>query len=109
MSSSRPSTRSLPGLRSPYLGAQALRFRAGSPARGRAAIEQLFEAAAKRFRELEIPFWLAVTLLEHGELTGDTALLDEAREIFERLERRPWLERAGALAGTSAEPVPASS
>ena len=38
-------------------------------------------------------FWLAVTLLEHGELIGDTALLDEAREIFEQLEARPWLER----------------
>ena len=61
------------------------------------------------FRELGLPFWLAVTLLEHGELTGDTALLDEAREIFEGLKATPWLERAGALARTSAEPVPAST
>ena len=56
------------------------------------ATEQ-FDAAAKRFRELGVPFWLAVTLLEHGELTGDESLLDEAREIFEELEARPWLER----------------
>ena len=39
------------------------------------------------FRELGVVFWLAVTLLEHGELIGDTALLDEAREIFEQLRR----------------------
>jgi tetratricopeptide (TPR) repeat protein len=80
-----------PGLRSPYLGAQALRFRARLAAADDASA--LFEAAAKRFRELGVVFWLAVTLLEHGELSGDTALLDEAREIFEQLEARPWLER----------------
>jgi predicted amidophosphoribosyltransferase len=33
------------------------------------------------------------TLLEHGELIGDTALLDEAREIFEQLGATPWLAR----------------
>ena len=80
-----------PGLRSPYLGAQALRFRARLAAEDDAPT--LFEAAAKRFRELKIPFWLAVTLLEHSELTGDTALLDEAREIFEQLQASPWLAR----------------
>ena len=35
-----------------------------------------FEAAAERFREIGLPFWLAVTLLEHGELTGDEASLE---------------------------------
>ena len=70
--------------------------RAASAAR-LAGDQQSFEAAAaERFRELGIPFWLAVTLLEHGELTGDESLLDEAREIFERLKATPWLERAGA-------------
>ena len=54
---------------------------------------ELFDAAAKRFPRADVPFWLAVTLLEHSELTGDAALLDEAREIFEQLEARPWLER----------------
>ena len=93
-----------PGLRSRYLDAQALRFRARLAGSAEAAIEQ-YEAAEKRFRELGVVFWLAVTLLEHGELTGDTALLDEAREIFEGLKATPWLERAGAR--TSAEPVPA--
>jgi len=82
------------GLRSPYLDAQATRFRARLAAEDDAPA--LFEAAAKRFRELKIPFWLAVTLLEQGELTGDASLLGEAREIFERLEARPWLERIEA-------------
>jgi predicted ATPase/class 3 adenylate cyclase len=62
-----------------------------------------FKAAAGLFREIGIPFWLAVTLLEHGEwLTGqgraeDAApLLNEARAIFDRLAARPWLERVDA-------------
>ncbi len=83
-----------PGLRSPYLGAQALRFRARLATADDAPA--LFDAAAMRFREQKNPFWLAVTLLEHSELTGDTALLDEAGEIFEQLEARPWLERLAA-------------
>ncbi|HEU5206458.1 MAG TPA: adenylate/guanylate cyclase domain-containing protein, partial [Gaiellaceae bacterium] len=67
-----------PGLRPPFLDAQAQRFRA----RMSGDIEG-FKAAAAGFREYGIPFWLAVTLLEHGELTGDQAPLGEAREIFE--------------------------
>jgi class 3 adenylate cyclase/tetratricopeptide (TPR) repeat protein len=77
-----------PGRRSPYLGAQAQRFRArigGDEAR--------YTAAADRFRELGVVFWLAVTLLEHGELTGDEESLAEAREIFDELNATPWLER----------------
>ena len=81
-----------PGLRSPYLGAQALRFRARLALSEDEAIEQ-FDAAAKRFRELGVVFWLAVTLLEYSELIGDTALLDEARGIFEQLRASPWLAR----------------
>ena len=85
-----------PGLRSPYLSAQALRFRARLATSDDAAIEN-YEAAAKRFRELGVVFWLAVTLLEHSELTGDAAFLDEAREIFESLSAQPWLERIDAV------------
>ena len=90
-----------PGLRPPFLEAQAQRFRAriSGDAEG-------YKAAAGGFREYNLPFWLAVTLLEHGELTGDLALLDEAREIFERLEARPWLERLAAAAPMRTE-VPA--
>jgi hypothetical protein len=51
-----------------------------------------YEAAAERFRELNLPFWLAVTLLEQGEEAG----LAEAREIFERLEATPWLAQVTA-------------
>jgi hypothetical protein len=93
-----------PGLRSPYLGAQVLRFR-GRPATGDAA-ESLLDAAAKRFAELSIPFWRAVTLLELGELAGDDAALEEAREIFEDLKATPWIERCDAATSVRAE-VPA--
>jgi len=89
------------GTRPPYLDAQARRFRARMD--GNAAG---FEAAAAIFRELSLPFWLAVTLLEHGELTGDQSSLAEAREIFERLGAHPWLERLQAAASQPAE-VPA--
>jgi hypothetical protein len=47
-----------------------------------------------------IPFWLAVTLVEHGEWLIDQGhapeaepLLREARAIFEQLKAGPWLER----------------
>jgi tetratricopeptide (TPR) repeat protein len=86
------------GTRPPYLEAQTKRFRArldGDPSH--------YEAAAAGFRELGLPFWLAVTLLEHGELTGDETSLAEAREIFERLRARPWLERLEAASSPHAE------
>jgi len=87
-----------PGLRPPYLEAQAHRFRARLEGN-----EASYRAAAERFRELEIPFWLGVTLLEHGEERG----LAEAREIFERLEATPWLERVTAAAAEQQAHVPA--
>ena len=93
-----------PGLRSPYLSAQALRFRARLAASDNAAVES-FETAAKRFRELGVQFWLGVTLLEHAELTGDASLLDEAREIFERLRATPWLERLEKVGATAKVPA----
>ncbi len=62
-----------------------------------------YEDAAGRFRELGMPFWLAVTLLEHGELTGDASLLAEAREVFEYLRATPWLDRLEAGAPERAE------
>jgi tetratricopeptide (TPR) repeat protein len=91
-----------PGRRTPFLEAHssrlgarlsALRDDGGDVASG-------FKGAIGLFREIGVPFWMAVTLLEHGEwLTGQdraddaTTSLTEAREIFERLEARPWLER----------------
>jgi len=98
-----------PGSRPPYLDAQARRFRArldGDPSG--------FAVAEVAFRNLSLPFWLAVTQLEHGEWLAaqgraDEAepLLTEAREIFERLEAAPWLERVTAAARTQQPQVPA--
>src|SRR5829696_2542275 len=93
------------GHRPPFLQAQRLRVRARlTAAQGlRDGVEAGFKAAAGMLRELGVPFWLAVTLLEHAEwLVMDTdaqraePLLAEAAEIFERLDAQPWLERLAA-------------
>jgi hypothetical protein len=65
-----------------------------------AAVEPGFAAALQGFRQVGMPFEIAVTLLElaewlaaqsrHGEAEP---ALTEAREILERLKARPWLER----------------
>jgi len=106
----------LPPGRSPqFLQALAARFRATLAARRGDAeeVERLFKQAAGRFRELSVPFYLAVTALEHGEWLvaegrADEAdpLLAESREIFERLGAQPWLERLERVGGVRAE-VPA--
>jgi hypothetical protein len=71
--------------------------------------ERLFKGAAGLFRELAMPFYLAVTQLEHAEWLvahdrPDEAgpLLTEAGEAFERLEATPWLERLEAVAPADA-------
>jgi hypothetical protein len=70
------------------------------------------------FRELAVTFYLAVTELESSEWLvaqgrGEEAepLVAEAREIFERLEAKPWLERLMQLSpiGRETEAVTASS
>ena len=81
------------GSRPPFLAAQAIRFRARMEGDASGYV-----VAGTIFRELGLPFWLAVTLLEHAELTGDEESLAEAREIFEALQATPWLERAEAAA-----------
>ncbi len=97
------------GRRAPYLEAQASRFAARL-----SGDERGYEAASRLFRELENPFWLAVTELERVEWLvqqdrEDEAepLLAEATEIFERLQARPWLERVTAATRTQPPPVPA--
>ena len=98
-----------PGETTPYLMAQAARFRAklsaGEDDRG-------FRTALAAFRVLAMPFWEAVTLLEQSEWlfarAEDAAALPrmvEAQEIFERLHAQPWLERLSRL--TSPESVSA--
>jgi class 3 adenylate cyclase len=73
-------------------------------------IDPLLVRAAALFREVGMPFWLAVTLLEHAEwlaAAGRAAesepLVREAREIFERLRAAPWLERAERLEAPDAQ------
>ena len=79
-----------PGERPPLLEAHAHRFRAKLT-----GDDAGYRAAEALFGELELPFWLGVTLLEHGEASGSEALVAEARGLFERLGATPWLERAG--------------
>ena len=93
-----------PGLRPQFLNAQVARFRAQFAARRGEAeeAERLFKGAGGLFQELAVPFHLAATRLEHadwlaaqGRAEEAQPLLAEAREIFERLEAKPWLERLG--------------
>ena len=104
------------GKRSPSLRAQAARFRARlAAARGeQARVEQWFKTAEAVFREHGLVFHLAVTELEHaewlvaqGRAEDAEPLLAEARQIFERLEAAPWLERVTAAAAEPQAHVPA--
>ena len=102
-----------PGLRPPYLEAHAHRFHARLAGADESAATG-FAAAAAGFRGLGIVFWLAVTMLEHAEwlvAAGRTAeseaLLNEAGEIFERLEAAPWLERLAAARADRRDRIPA--
>jgi class 3 adenylate cyclase/tetratricopeptide (TPR) repeat protein len=108
-----------PGRLPQFLRAHSLRFRGRlASSRDTAEAEQLFTSAAELFRQLDYTFYLAVTLLEQAEwLTTQNrggegvALLEEAGEIFQRLQAKPWLERlAKALPpGTKARTVGAPS
>jgi predicted ATPase/DNA-binding SARP family transcriptional activator/tetratricopeptide (TPR) repeat protein len=89
--------------RTPYVEAHEQRFAARLAARrGEAdAVEPSFLRATDIFRELSTPFYVAVALLERGEWLAEQGrgedaepLLVEARETFQRLKARPWLERA---------------
>ena len=95
-----------PGSVTPFIRAMTDRLRARfDPAAPEA--EGLFKRAAGLFRELGTPFYLACTLLEHGEWLASARrahdaepLLEEARATFERLEAAPWLERLDAIASS---------
>jgi ATP/maltotriose-dependent transcriptional regulator MalT len=96
-----------PGEVTPFLRGHTARFRALLDARrGRdEAVDESFLAAEATFREFDVAFYLAVTRLEHAEwLVGQgrsseaELLLTEARETFDHLEARPWLERVEAVA-----------
>jgi class 3 adenylate cyclase/tetratricopeptide (TPR) repeat protein len=99
------------GETTPYWRAQSSRLEARfAMARGESdAVEPGFKTAAGLFREIGIPFWLGVTLTEHGEWLGEQGrpdegepLLDEARGVFDRLRAVPWRDRADRAAGARA-------
>jgi len=99
-----------PGEVTPYLRAQGARFAARLAAlRGEHdRVEPGLAAAISAFRELSMPFHVAMTQLELGEWLvsqdrGDDAapILLEAREVFERLGARPWVERVDATTASS--------
>jgi tetratricopeptide (TPR) repeat protein len=102
-----------PGHRPRFLQAHSLRFRGRMAARREDAeqAEHNFASAVALFRELGLPFCLAVTLVEQGEWLSTQTRLDEvvvvageASEIFERLEAAPWLERVARTLSPSLEP-----
>src|SRR5262249_32949358 len=103
------------GRRPPFLRGQAARYKARLAAAqgGGEGVEQGFKTAGAVFREHGLPVVVAVTELEHGEwLVGQgraeeaEPLLSESREIFERLEATPFLERVDAAMHGRAEEVP---
>jgi predicted ATPase len=92
-----------PGDGSHFLRAHSARCRAHLADRAGDAerAHRLFKGAAGLYREIGTPLFLGIVLLEHSEWLaregrgGEAeSLLSEAREIFDRLEARPWLERA---------------
>jgi predicted ATPase/class 3 adenylate cyclase len=94
------------GFRPPFVVAQARRLRArldNDPA-GCAA-------AAAGFDELGMPFWAAVSCLEHAELLGAgeeaEQLLADARETFQLLKAKPWLDRVDAAYAGARTKIPA--
>ena len=103
-----------PGGLRPLLRAHGARFGAR-----RAALDgdattanAAFLAAADMYREIEMPFELAVVRLEHAEWLAESGraaeaepLLDEARATFERLRARPWLERVNRVELAATEPA----
>jgi hypothetical protein len=101
-----------PGLRPPSLGALVHRARARLADSAERATAEL-AAAEATFRDLGLPFWLAVTRLEHAEVLaaegrGEDAerMAAEAHATFAELRAQPWVERAAALAGSAAtEPI----
>jgi tetratricopeptide (TPR) repeat protein len=99
-----------PGELTPLLSGVRARFRGRLAAIVGGDAEHWFAEAETLYSELGTPFHLAVTQLEHAEwLTGRgeagdaEPLLRQARETFERLRAKPWLERIGTIAGVATE------
>jgi predicted ATPase/DNA-binding SARP family transcriptional activator len=95
-----------PGDRTAFVEAHHSRFVAQLAARRGEddAVEPGLRRATALFRELSMPFYVALTLLDHGDWLAahdhpDEAepLFAEAREVFERLQAKRWLEQATRL------------
>jgi tetratricopeptide (TPR) repeat protein len=87
-----------PGEQGAFLQAQKARFRARLPEHD---AETELATAERLLADSETPFYAAVVQLERAELLlgegrADEAgpLIEQARETFDRLGARPWLERA---------------
>ena len=107
-----------PGQRRHFQLAHAMRARAAlGAARGEdAGVEDARKGAIGLFREIDYPFWTAVTMYEHAAWLGDRQretdaepFVADARQIFRGLGATPWLARLDALgiavAATSTEAV----
>jgi class 3 adenylate cyclase/tetratricopeptide (TPR) repeat protein len=97
-----------PGLRPPFLEAQARRLRARrQPPEAAAAA---YAAAAQQFGDIQMPFWAAVSRLEQaealvaaGQAEAAAEPLRAARAELERLEARRWLPRVEAVGEQTGE------
>jgi predicted ATPase len=96
------------GGRPQSMAAHAMRHRAliGAATGDDGRSDQLFRRASALFRELAMPFPMAVTLFEHARwLAGAGAaaeaapLIATAGEVFARLDAQPWLDRLNHIPG----------
>jgi class 3 adenylate cyclase/tetratricopeptide (TPR) repeat protein len=90
-----------PSNRTPRVVSNEARFRGrllGLRGDQEAAAQHLADAV-EGLRALQTPYPMAIALLEQAELRVDdpAPLAAEAREIFERLGAKPWLERIDAF------------
>jgi tetratricopeptide (TPR) repeat protein len=94
-----------PGRLAPSLRAHAARFRGRLAADDGDTLkaERGFASATSTFGEFGMPFWVAVSLTEHGEYlvsenrrSDAEPMLTDARETFAHLQAKPWLERVEA-------------
>jgi class 3 adenylate cyclase/tetratricopeptide (TPR) repeat protein len=99
-----------PGRLTPFLRAQRARFRGRSD---EGDVGDEFGHAERLFGELGTPFYLAATQLEHAEWLAEQGqageaqpLLAQAREAFEQLGAKPWLERLSRAEAATPATVP---
>jgi len=83
--------------------AALVRAQLGVMKEAKAGIEAEFKAARSGYLEVGVPFWAGVTAFEYASWLNANAreadarpLLQEARDIFERLQAHAWLEKVGA-------------